>query len=172
MRPATGWFGRLLKSRPLPVGAVERGHREPELPRDLSMDRVARFLTQRGYRFRIDEDGDITGTWEGHRFWFMLLGSDRTVLQVRGRWDRTVDPGARVAVLQAVNDWNRERIWPKVYAREEGDGLAVYAEVSVDLQHGATDGQLGQVVSCGLGTGVQLFTSLGALLPADDDSAG
>lgn len=62
---------------------------------------------------------------------------------------------SRLALLQAVNDWNRERIWPKVYVREEGQGLAMYAEVSVDLEQGATDDQLGQIVSCGLGTAVQ-----------------
>jgi hypothetical protein len=134
------------------------------------MDRVGTFLTQRGYRFRVDEDGDITGTWEGHRFWFMLLGPEKAVLQVRGRWDRAITPGARLAALQAANDWNRERIWPKVYLREEGEGLAVYAEVSVDLESGATDDQLGQVVSCGLGTGVQLFSSLSATMPADDEA--
>jgi hypothetical protein len=163
---ATSWLARLFGNRP--TSTPGRPYRDAELPRAASMDRVGTFLTQRGYRFRVDDDGDITGTWEGHRFWFMLLGADHTVLQVRGRWARAVTPTARLATLQTVNDWNRERIWPKVYTREEGDGLAVYAEVSVDLEHGATDAQLGQVVSCGLGTGVQLFASLATMLPADD----
>lgn len=164
----TSWLARLFGNRPKTPDAP-RVHRDPELPAPATLDRVGTFLTRRGYRFRVDEDGDITGTWEGHRFWFMLLGPEQHVLQVRGRWDRTVAPEARLALLQAMNDWNRERIWPKVYTREEGDRLAVYAEVSVDLEHGATDGQLGQVVSCGLGTGVQVFSSLGTLLPPPDE---
>jgi hypothetical protein len=49
--------------------------------------------------------------------------------------------------------------------REEGGRLAVYAEVSVDFEHGATDAQLAQTVSCGLGTAVQLFHAVGAQLP-------
>ena len=49
--------------------------------------------------------------------------------------------------------------------REEGGRLALYAEVSVDLEHGATDDQLAQTVSCGLGTAVQLFHAIGAQLP-------
>ncbi|GMA26422.1 hypothetical protein GCM10025864_41810 [Luteimicrobium album] len=164
----TGWLARLFGNRPK-APDVPRVRSDAEIPAAATMDRVGTFLTRRGYRFRVDEDGDITGTWEGHRFWFMLLGPEQHVLQVRGRWDRTVPPEARLALLQAMNDWNRERIWPKVYTREEGDRLAVYAEVSVDLEHGATDAQLGQVISCGLGTGVQVFSSLGTLLPPPDD---
>jgi hypothetical protein len=70
-------------------------------------------------------------------------------------------------VLQAVNDWNRERVWPKVYTRAEADGLALYAEVSVDFEHGATDAQLAATVSCGLVTASQFFATVGALTPGD-----
>ncbi|PJI94371.1 YbjN domain-containing protein [Luteimicrobium subarcticum] len=166
MRPQTGWLGRLLRNAT--KGPAEAPH-ESDVPTPVTTERIAAFLTRRGYRFRIDDDGDITGTWEGHRFWFLLLGPHGTLLQVRGRWARTVGGDERLGVLQAANDWNRDRIWPKVYLREEDGGLGVYGEVSVDLEHGATDDQLGQVVSCGLGTGVQLFSALSALLPGQED---
>nr|WP_265523390.1 YbjN domain-containing protein [Oerskovia sp. JB1-3-2] len=136
-----------------------------ELPVPVSMPRIGDHLTRRGYHFRVDDDGDITGTWDGSRFWFLLLGEQREILQIRGRWSSTLPGTARLAALQAVNDWNRERIWPKVYLREEGGRLAVYAEVSVDLEHGATDDQLAQILSCGLGTAVQLFHAIGGLVP-------
>ncbi|WP_425954359.1 YbjN domain-containing protein [Xylanimonas sp. McL0601] len=132
-------------------------------PEPLSSQRVGDDLTRRGYRFRVDADGDVTGTWDGNRFWFLLLGDHEEILQVRGRWAGTVPPHTRLAVLQAVNDWNRERIWPKVYARDEGEGLALYAEVSVDFEHGATDDQLAATVSCGLVTASQFFSSLSTL---------
>jgi hypothetical protein len=128
------------------------------------MQRIADHLTRRGYHFRIDDDGDITGTWDGHRFWFLLLGEHKEIVQIRGRWSTTLPPTSRLATLQVVNDWNRERIWPKVYLREEA-GLALYAEVSVDFDHGVTDAQLGQVIACGLGTAVQLFHAIEAQLP-------
>jgi len=139
----------------------------PELPAPVTTARIGRDLSRRGYRFRTDDDGDITGTWDGNRFWFLLLGDDEEILQVRGRWAGSVPESARSAVLQACNDWNRERIWPKVYAREEGDALALYAEVSVDLEHGATDGQLAEAVSCGLVTASQFFGSVGPLTDPD-----
>jgi hypothetical protein len=132
-------------------------------PEPMTSQRVGDDLARRGYRFRVDDDGDVTGTWDGNRFWFLLLGDHEEILQVRGRWAGNVPARTRLAVLQAVNDWNRERIWPKVYVREEDDGLAVYAEVSVDFEHGATDNQLAATVSCGLVTASQFFSSLGAL---------
>ena len=46
--------------------------------------------------------------------------------------------------------------------------LALYSEVSADFEPGASDHQLAQVLACGLGTGVQLFTSMDALMPGDD----
>jgi hypothetical protein len=72
-------------------------------------------------------------------------------------------------VLQAANDWNRERIWPKVYTREESSGLALYAEVSVDFEHGATEEQLAQTVSCGLVTASQFFSTVASLAPPSDE---
>jgi hypothetical protein len=111
----------------------------------------------------------VTGTWDGNRFWFLLLGDRSEILQVRGRWAGTVPTASRLAVLQTVNDWNRERVWPKVYARPEGDELALYAEVSVDFEHGATDAQLAATVSCGLVTASQFFATVGTVTPPEGD---
>ncbi|MCL1871478.1 MAG: YbjN domain-containing protein [Promicromonosporaceae bacterium] len=134
-----------------------------DVPTPITSQRVGDDLARRGYRFRIDDDGDVTGTWDGNRFWFLTLGDHDEILQVRGRWAGTVPSRTRLAVLQAANDWNRERIWPKVYTREEDEGLALYAEVSVDFEHGATDDQLAATVSCGLVTATQFFASLSTL---------
>jgi hypothetical protein len=163
----TGWFARLFGNR-RPKSA-ESIPAEAERPRPLSMSRVGDHLTRRGYHFRVDDDGDITGTWDGHRFWFLLLGDRSEILQVRGRWSTTLPLEARLVTLQAVNDWNRERIWPKVYVREEAGRLGVYAEVSVDLEHGATDAQLSQMLFCGLSTGSMFFDALDERYP---DPAG
>lgn len=143
----------------------------PQRATPVTTARVEAHLRGLGYAVRRDEDGDLTGTWDGDRFWFMLLGREDEILQVRGRWRRTLDPGRRRAALLAVNDWNRERIWPKVYLRDEEDGTAVYTEVSTDLEHGATDAQLAQLVACGLGTGVQFFAALAGLVPDDGPRA-
>lgn len=165
-RQRTAWLAKILAPRataaplvPLPVAV--------ELPTILTRERVGAYLTRRGYTFRLDEDEDITGTWDGNRFWFLLLGAQQEILQVRGRWHRPLPESARLAALQIINDWNRERIWPKAYLRSEPTGLALYTEVSVDFTPGATQDQLEQMVACGLGTSIQLFSSVSALLPPE-----
>jgi hypothetical protein len=135
----------------------------------LTRERVADYLRSRGNKFVVDDDGDLTGTWNGDRFWFLLLGDQHEILQVRGRWHRTVPMDNGPALALAINDWNRDRIWPKVYAREEDGELGLYTEVSADLEPGVNDAQLGQIVSCGLGTGVQAFAAMSEALPDPDD---
>ena len=158
----SGWIQRVFGNpRPKPA----RPHEVRERATPLTRDRIATYLLSRGYRFLLDDDGDLTGTWDGSRFWFLLLGERGEILQVRGRWHRTLPTNRRTAVLLAANDWNRERIWPKVYVREEDGELALYSEVSVDLENGVTSTQLAQLVACGLGTGVQSFASFDQLLP-------
>jgi hypothetical protein len=158
----TGWIYRVFgNARPKP--APVRLPTERATP--LSRGRIEAYLTRRGYRFLVDEDGDVTGTWDGNRFWFLLLGEHAEIVQVRGRWHRTLPVSQRSALLLAANDWNRERIWPKVYLREEDGVLALYSEVSIDLENGVTDIQLAQLLACGLGTGVQTFAALDSLLP-------
>lgn len=165
-RAVEGSLARRRAAAPRPATTRPgRGRVGPARPRSLSAARVADDLTRRGYRFRTDSDGDITGTWDGNRFWFLLLGDHSEILQVRGRWAGSVTPTSRLSVLQTVNDWNRERVWPKVYTRPEGDGLALYAEVSVDFEHGATDEQLAATVSCGLVTASQFFATVGTVAP-------
>jgi len=160
MTTRTRWLARLFRNRQAKAVSFPA----PDRPTALSMQRIGDHLTSRGYHFRIDDDGDITGTWDGHRFWFLLLGENQEILQVRGRWADPIHAASRLDALQVVNDWNRERIWPKVYLRAEPAGLALYAEISVDFEYGATDAQLGQIISCGLVTAVQLFRAIGSQL--------
>ena len=170
-RARSGWFTRLFNPRTDDdtPGTVDDAAApvDVELPRPLTVQRIADDLSRRGYKFRVDNDGDVTGTWDGNRFWFLLLGEHHEILQIRGRWAGNVQAASRLSVLQATNDWNRERIWPKVYARTETYGLTLYSEVSVDFEHGATDDQLAQTVSCGLVTAAQFFASVAALTPPE-----
>jgi hypothetical protein len=157
-----GWLLRALSGLP---NAAKAPRVDDEPPTPVTRARVADYLRRRNYRFVVDDDGDLTGTWDGNRFWFLLLGDGQEILQVRGRWHRTLPLDARPAIALVINDWNRERIWPKAYVREEEGMLAIYAETSADLEPGANDAQLAQALSCGLGTGVQMFLSFESTLP-------
>ena len=163
------WLLRVLGGLPKPA---KHAPADDEEPQPVTRDRVGDYLLDKGYRFIVDDDGDLTGTWDGSRFWFLLLGEHDEIVQVRGRWQRQVPLEQRGAVSLALNDWNRERIWPKAYVREEEGMLALYSEVSADFEPGATDAQLAQILACGLGTGVQLFAALEATIPGPGPTTG
>lgn len=131
----------------------------------LTRDRVEAFLRSKGWHYFVDSDGDVGGTWDGRQFYFFLLGEKREILQVRGRWNRTLPIQAETQVALFANEHNRDKVWPKAYCRVEDDRLAVYTEVSTDLEHGVADDQLGQLLICGLYTGLQFFTALDERFP-------
>ena len=173
-RSARRWWDRWADAQGRPPGARDRAFDHDrarasddaaELPTPVTTERVVELLTGRGFHVEADADGDVVGAWDHHRFWFLLLGPDRTVPQVRGRWHRSLPLGMRGIALQAANDWNRDHAFPKVYVRPAADELRIYAEVSADLTFGATAQQLGRLLDCGLLTGLQVFSVLDAALP-------
>ena len=128
--------------------------------------RVIEWITDYGYSYFIDSDGDVGGLWHSRLFYFLLFGAQTEILQVRGQWNREITIERVEEVLDFCNDWNTDRIWPKAYFRVRDNGMIqVYAEVSVDLEHGATDEQLDRLLSCGLSTSAMLFDTLDAQYP-------
>ena len=151
---------------------IRRRRPGPDLPakpahetRPLTAERLSARLAALGYRVSADDDGDIGGVWGQDRFSFLRMGSAREILQVRGRWRRTLPLEQRADVLLALNDWNRDRIWPKAYLRTEDGRTAVYAEVSVDFADGVTDDQIDAVIGRGLAAGGRLFGALAQQMP-------
>ena len=89
---------------------------------------------------------------------------------MRGQWHREVAIERLEEVLDVCNEWNADRIWPKAYVRVRDNGLVhVVSEVATDLEHGATDAQLSQMLFCGLSTGSMFFDALDERYP---DPAG
>ncbi len=134
----------------------------------LSRDRIEAILTSKGWNYGIDDDGDLGGSWDGNVFYFFVMGTKDEILQVRGRWSRTLSAADQTQVALLANEVNQSKIWPKVYSRVEGDELGVYAEVSTDLEFGVADDQLEQLVECGLFSGLQFFEQLDERFPAPD----
>lgn len=126
----------------------------------LSQEALEAVLDGWGAHYGIDGDGDPGGYWDGHLFFFLRGGREGTVLTVRGRWNREVAADESGRVLELVNAWHDDRIWPKAYVRAEGEALGVYGEVSTALGSGVTPAQLEELMSCGLSTTLQLFDHL------------
>ncbi|WP_332901607.1 YbjN domain-containing protein [Isoptericola haloaureus] len=135
-------------------------------PRPVTRERVSAWLDSSGFTYAVDNDGDPGGIWHGRQFSFLVLGDEGEVLQVRGQWHRQATIERLGEILDVCNAWNAERIWPTTYARVRDDGAVVIcAEVTTSLEHGATDDQLGQLLECGLSTGVMFFEHLDSVFP-------
>lgn len=137
----------------------------------LNRDRVTAALDARDMRYGIDEDGDVGGYWDGHLFYFFLMGQNEEYLQVRGRWNRAVAVAQLPAVMEIVNEWNATHLWPKAYVRAEDEVVGVYAEHTVDYEHGVADEQVDLQLACGISTALQLFEHLDEQYPAEAAAA-
>ena len=139
---------------------------DPDVPWPLTIARVVDWFEENGFSYFIDNDGDLGGLWRGRLFYFFLFGDRSEILQVRGQWNREVSIERLEEVLEACNEWNADRIWPKAYVRVRDNGMVhVISEVATDLEHGVTDAQLAQLLHCGLSTGSMLFDAIDDLYP-------
>jgi hypothetical protein len=135
-------------------------------PTPLSSERVVQWLQEHGFHYFVDNDGDLGGLWRGRLFYFFLFGERSEILQVRGQWHREIAIERLEEILDACTEWNAERIWPKAYVRVRDNGMVhVVAEVSTDLEHGATDEQLSQLLFCGLSSSTTFFDAIDELYP-------
>ncbi len=145
-------------------GALVAEQEQPPTP--LAMARVIEWTRDCGYSYFVDSDGDIGGMWHGRLFYFLLFGAHDEILQVRGQWNREIALERLEEILEFCNEWNADRIWPKAYTRVRDNGMIqVFTEVTVDLEHGVTDGQLDQLLQCGLSTGSMFFDALDEFYP-------
>lgn len=136
----------------------------------MSLARVEESLTRHHYAFVKDEEHPeiLRARFDDYRFQFMLTGEDHGVLQTRGRWNHSVDFSRKLEMVKLCNEWNMNRIWPKVYVRRESEGLlGVYGELAADFRAGALDSQIDSAIKCGLSTVIAFFHSLEERLGAE-----
>ncbi len=131
----------------------------------VSNDRLARLFDETEVSYGRDDDGDLGGFWDDHLFQFWHAGENGEFFQVRGRWARGVPEAQFPAVLEFVNTWNSEKLWPKGYVEKHDGHVFVYAEHTVDYEHGATDDQVHLHVRTGVATALRLFDDLDAQYP-------
>lgn len=164
-------FGRWRRRAPDAgvAGALARppgGDTGGPTPTPVTRDRVRRWFERSGYTYFTDSDGDLGGLWRGRLFFFLLLGEQSEILQVRGHWQRELAIERLAEVLELCNAWHVERIWPQCYARVRDDGMVhVTCEVTTDLEYGVTDAQLDVLLGCGIGTCTAFFDELETAYP-------
>ena len=160
-RPLGGLLGGPARDAPAQGGAAE-----PDVPTPLTNERLGAWFTRHGYRYFVDDEGDVGGVWRGRLFYFFLFGEHQEILQVRGQWNREFAIERLPDVLEICNEWNADRIWPKAYVRVRDDGMVhMTCEVATDLEHGVTDAQLGQLLHCGVSATSSFFDTLDEMFP-------
>lgn len=136
----------------------------------VTLERLEQSLERHGYSFVEDEShpGVLRARFDDYRFHFLLAGEEKAVVQTRGRWNHSVDVSRKVEMIRLCNEWNMNRIWPKVYVRRESEGLlGVYGETTADFRAGALDKQIDTAIECGLSSVIAFFHSLEERLGAE-----
>lgn len=136
-----------------PVGA-----QPPVTP--INRDRLEALLKANDWRYRVDEDGDLTGRWDDDLISFMLRGEQDEMLNIMGMMLEDVPMDRLDEARFAIDEWHREHLWPVCFWRENDDAgmtFTIGGAVAVDWEPGATDDQILQQIRCGLSTCGQAF---------------
>ena len=166
------WLSRRGKSSgPASGGARPRpAPRPPAAPPEprvrvapLSQQRLRAALDRHDWRYRIDDEGDITGRWDDDLITFMLRGDNGEVLNVLGYMYEDLPMGQLDEVRYALEEWHRAHLWPTCFWRDNEDAgltFSVGGAVAVDYEHGVTDDQLAQHVYGAIASATGLFNRL------------
>ncbi len=89
-------------------------------------DLVKQLLDQMELKYVVDDEGDLAAPWEQFRTYFMFRGEDdkpeTQIFSVRTFYDRPHKIDEKPQLFEAVDDWNRRTLWPKVYSHTHDDG--------------------------------------------------
>ncbi|MEU0675381.1 YbjN domain-containing protein [Streptomyces sp. NPDC006172] len=106
-------------------------------------DLVKQLLDQMELKYVVDDEGDLAAPWEEFRTYFMFRGEgEQAVYSVRTFFDRPHKIDVKPQLLEAIDDWNRRTLWPKVYTHTHDDGtvrligeaqLLIGAGVNIEL---------------------------------------
>lgn len=138
----------------------------------LSKERIKAALESKGWSYKVDADGDIAGGWENGVFWFLVEGQQQEILMTRGIWYGKLTEAELAKAADVAAEWNREKFWPKTFARLNDEGVVrVFGEHVVDYEHGLTDEQLVQHLLTIVGTGEEFFARLNEAFPEAAEAA-
>jgi hypothetical protein len=145
-----------------PVIPLGPGGRE-DLVAPLSVEAIAAILDERGDRYRV-EGGRVSGQWVNSVIHFERGGERDEILIGRIIADRSLPADRRSEAYEFCNAWNHDKIMPKVYVHDTGDGeLLVVGEVVTDLEYGVAGQQLAVLIDVTIGSGVQMADAVAQL---------
>lgn len=130
----------------------------------LSTEAITAALQEREDRYRVSDDGTVSGDWGSCRIIFARSGEAGEILQIRTICSRGFPVDRSGELFEFVNSWNHDKLLPKAYVHvDEGEALLV-GEANTDLEHGVTQAQLGVLMHAAIMSGCQ-FADAAAALP-------
>ncbi|OIV36572.1 hypothetical protein BIV57_15565 [Mangrovactinospora gilvigrisea] len=90
-------------------------------------DLIKQLLDQLELKYGVDEDGDLVAPYEGFRVVYMFRGEQGELFMLRTYYDREFPIEERPTVLDALDQWNRDTLWPKAYTHTREDGKVFLA---------------------------------------------
>ena len=119
----------------------------------LTRERVQRICDEQKWNYEVDGDGDVAGSWNGEPFYFIVAGDHDEILQVSSRLNRPIEEFEVETARQFVDDWHRDKIWPKLALGQDSEGvIRLHATFAVDYEYGVADSQILQQLLCAIGT--------------------
>ncbi|BCJ57844.1 hypothetical protein Jiend_12660 [Micromonospora endophytica] len=130
----------------------------------LTVRMIMAALDQLGDGYAVDAAGTVQGRCGAAMIQFRRAGERGEVLHSLVVADRRLPARRRAEAYAFCNGWNRDRLLPKAYVRDPGDGeLTLVGEVTTDLAYGVAPAQVTVLVEAAVRTGVAYAEAVAAL---------
>lgn len=84
---------------------------------------VGDLFEQLGIKYTTDPEGDIVASWPGFRVYAMFRGEQKELFAIRAFYERAYPLEEKQELLDVIDEWNRDTLWPKVYTHTNEDGV-------------------------------------------------
>ena len=84
---------------------------------------IGDLFEQVGIKYGTDDEGDIVASWPGFRVYAMFRGDAKELFAVRAFYERAYPLEEKQELLDVIDEWNRDSLWPKVYTHTNEEGV-------------------------------------------------
>ncbi|TDB84258.1 YbjN domain-containing protein, partial [Micromonospora fluostatini] len=144
---------------------ITAGPQRPStVPVPLSLSLITGVLDGRGDGYAVDATGTVLGRWGPAVIQFSRVGDRGDVLQARVAAERRLPAERRAEAYAFCNAWNHDRLLPRAYVHDLGNGELVLAgDVTTDLGYGVAPVQVAVLVDAAVATGVAYADAVATL---------
>ncbi|WP_373868440.1 YbjN domain-containing protein [Micromonospora yangpuensis] len=133
-------------------------------PMPLSLSMITATLDSRGDGYAVDATGTVLGRWGSAVIQFQRIGERGDILQARVAAVRRLPATRRAEAYRFCNAWNHDRLQPRAYVHDLGNGELVLAgDVNTDLAYGVAPVQLAVLVDAAVTTATAYADAVAAL---------